>query len=254
MTPSRNASQTIDLNCDVGEAAGRDHLLVPLVSSVNIACGGHAGDTASMLATLELARAHGVAIGGHPGHRDREHFGRRQLPISGDDAARLVCDQLAELAALTPSPLDHVKLHGGLYHQVAYDLSLAEAVCAELARSWTGLRLVLPAGAPAIAVAAEHGLRVSREAFLDRAYTSDGTLVPRGEPGGVLTDASDVAERAVRLVREDRLVARSGRDLRLTSDTLCIHGDGPTAVDMLQAVRRAFTEAGIGIRPHAGSP
>ncbi len=254
MLTSRSASQAIDLNCDVGEAAGQDHLLVPLVSSVNIACGGHAGDATSMRSTLQLATAHAVAVGGHPGHRDREHFGRRQLPISGDAAARLVSEQLAELAALSASPLDHVKLHGGLYHQVAYDLTLAEAVCAELARSWPGLRLVLPAGSPAIAVAAEHRLRVSREAFLDRAYADDGRLVPRSEPGSVLTDASEVAERAVRLVREGRLVARSGRELRLTSDTLCIHGDGPTAVDMLQAVRRAFTEAGIGIRPHAGSP
>jgi len=250
MTRSPPAAHTIDLNCDVGEAAGQDHLLVPLVSSVNIACGGHAGDTASMRATLQLARKHGAAIGGHPGHRDREHFGRRQLPITGNDAARLVLDQVAHLASVAEGPLDHVKLHGGLYHQVAHDLTLAHAVCAALAATWPSLRLVLPCAAPAITVALQHGLPVAREAFLDRAYADDGTLVPRSEPGSVLTEPAEIATRAVRLVREKRLQARSGRELTIVSDTLCVHGDGPAAVAILRAVRHALDEAGIEIQPH----
>ncbi len=253
MTRSLSSPRAIDLNCDVGEAAGHDDVLIPLVSSINIACGGHAGDTATMRATLQLAQRHGVTIGGHPGHPDREHFGRRQLAIAADDAAQLVCRQLATLSALAACPLDHVKLHGGLYHQVAYDPGLAAAVCAGLAQRWPGMRIVLPVGAPAIAVAIRHGLRVSREAFLDRAYDDDGRLVSRSEPGCVLTDADEVAKRAVRLVREGRLRSRRGRDLSLVSDTLCLHGDGPSAAALLRAVRLAFAEDGIAVRSSAAS-
>lgn len=242
---------SIDLNCDVGEAAGHDDVLIPLVSSVNIACGGHAGDAATMEAAVGLARAHGVAIGAHPGHRDREHFGRRQLAITPAQAALLVCKQVEALATIIGHPPAHVKLHGGLYHQVAYGRDLADAVCTALAATWPGIRIVLPAGSLAIDIAASHSLPVVREGFLDRGYQDNGRLADRSTPGSVLTNPDEVGRRAVRFVRERLVTTQSGRDLALTAETLCLHGDGPAAVPLLGSVRRALAAAGVRIGPHA---
>lgn len=234
-------SPTIDLNCDVGEGAADDARLIPLVTSVNIACGAHAGNTATMAATVAMAREHGVAVGAHPGHRDREHFGRRKLAITAADAATLVAEQVAVLADVAGASPDHVKLHGGLYHQVAHDLSLAHAVCERLASSWPTLPILLPAGSPARAIAKQHGLVVLEEAFADRAYTDDGSLLSRDLPGSVLADAGHAAARAVRLIREGVVTTASGRDLPLRADTLCIHGDSPHAADLLRVLRSQLT-------------
>ena len=249
--PPPKPALSIDLNCDVGEAAGHDDVLIPLVSSVNIACGGHAGDAATMAAAVSLAQAHGVAIGAHPGHCDRAQFGRRPLAITPAQAATLVCEQVETLAAIIGQPPAHVKLHGALYHQVAYDQALANAVCSSLATTWPGIRLVLPVGSLAIDIAKSHSLLVVREGFIDRGYRDDGRLADRTSPGGVLTDPVEVGRRAVRFVRESAVVSQSGRDLSLTADTLCVHGDGPAAVLLLTAVRKAFAEAGIRIRTSA---
>ena len=154
---------TIDLNCDLGEGAGHDALLMPLVTSANIACGAHAGDERTMRTTVALARRHGVAIGAHPGHPDPLHFGRVALPLTPDAAARLVHDQVAVLARLAGSDLAHVKLHGGLYHQVAKDATLAEAVAAAIAADWPRLVLFAPAGSLLVAVARSRGLAVAED-------------------------------------------------------------------------------------------
>jgi UPF0271 protein len=247
-----DSPQTIDLNCDVGEGTGQDALLIPLVSSVNIACGGHAGSHALMRDTVALAAHHGVAVGAHPGHRDREHFGRRQLAVGPSEAARVVVEQLDEFTQVTDTCFDHVKLHGGLYHQVAHDQRLAEAVCQALADHWPAAKLVLPVASVAIERAVAHGLIVTREAFLDRAYTDEGGLLPRSEPGSVLCDAAAVAQRAVQLVQHGQVIAASGQLLSLTSDTLCVHGDSPSAFQLLQQIRAAFTAAGIRVARHSG--
>jgi len=239
MTTSNSPS--IDLNCDVGEDAPHDDRLIALVSSVNIACGAHAGDRATMTATVASAREHGVAVGAHPGHRDREHFGRRQLAIGPADAASLVTEQVAALADVAGTRPDHVKLHGGLYHQVAHDLALAHAVCERLAGDWPAIPIMLPTGAAARAVARQHGLVVLDEAFADRAYADDGSLVSRDQPGSVLTDAGHAAARAVRLIREGVVTTASGCDLPLRADTLCIHGDSPHAFELLSVLRSQLT-------------
>lgn len=250
--PDRSAAALrIDLNCDVGEGAALDDVLIPLVSSVNIACGGHAGDAATMAAAARLAAVHGVAIGAHPGHPDREYFGRRQLAITPAEATTLVCEQIAHLITVTGQIPAHVKLHGGLYHQVAYDADLADAVCRGLAATWPGIRIVLPAGALAITIATTRGLKVVREGFLDRGYRDDGRLADRSTPGGMLVDPTEVSQRAVAFVRENRVTTQSGRDLAIVADTLCLHGDGPAAASLLKAVRAAFAVAGIQIGPHS---
>jgi 5-oxoprolinase (ATP-hydrolysing) subunit A len=238
---------TIDLNCDLGEGGPHDADLMPLVSSANIACGGHAGDASTMAAAVALARRHGVAIGGHPGHADREHFGRRELPITPTAAATLVIDQLAVLEAVAGEPPRHVKLHGGLYHQASRDEVLGEAIVKAILARWPRMVLVAFAGSPLVAVAHHHGLAVAAEVFLDRAYAADGSLLPRSQPGAMIDDPHEAAARAVRMVCEGVVEAIDGTLLPIAADTLCIHGDGPQAVAILTAARAAIQDAGVGI-------
>jgi len=242
----------IDLNCDLGEGGAHDAALMPLVSSANIACGGHAGDEATMAATVALARRHGVAIGAHPGHPDPEHFGRRELPISPTAAAGLVVEQVTRLAALVGEPPRHVKLHGGLYHQVSRDDVLAEAVSEAIAARWPRMILLAPSGSRLATGAGARGLDVAAEAFIDRAYAADGSLVPRSQPGALIADATLAAARAVRLARQGVVEASDGATLPLAADTLCLHGDGPDPVGLAAAVREALAAAGITVRAGEG--
>ena len=242
----------VDLNCDLGEGSAHDPALMPLATSVNIACGGHAGDEATMAAAAGLAREHGVAIGAHPGHPDREHFGRRELAITPREAARLVVEQIERLAAVIGRPPRHVKLHGGLYHQVGRDERLAEAVVDAVTGRWPEMMLFALAGSRLAAVARARGLSVAEEAFVDRAYAADGTLLPRSQPGATLGDAGSAAARVVKLVREGRVEAADGTSLAIRADTLCIHGDGPDPVGFARAVREAIAAAGIALRPACG--
>lgn len=244
----------VDLNCDLGEGEPHDLAVMPLVTSANIACGGHAGDETTMAVAVEAARRHGVVIGAHPGHADREHFGRRELPITPAAAATLVVDQVGRLAVIAGEPPRHVKLHGGLYHQAACDVALGAAVADALVARWPAMILVAPAASPLVAVARGRGLEVAEEAFIDRAYTAAGTLVPRSEPGAVITDPRAAAARAVRLVRDGLVETSDGGDLALRADTLCIHGDGPDPAGLARAVREAFTGAGIVVRQMVPSP
>lgn len=238
----------VDLNCDLGEGGMNDAALMPLVTSANIACGGHAGSDATIAAAVDLARWHGVAIGAHPGHADRQHFGRRELPITPAEAADLVVAQIERLAAIAGEPPRHVKLHGGLYHQVARDVTLGGAVADAIVSRWPDMILFAPAGSRLLEVARDRGLSVAAEAFIDRAYAADGALVSRGDPGAVITDAAVAAARAVRLVREGVVETASGGELPLRADTLCIHGDGQSPVEVAIAVREGLAAAGITVR------
>lgn len=235
----------IDLNCDLGEGGLHDADLMPLVSSANIACGGHAGDTGSIAAAVALARRYGVAIGAHPGYADREHFGRRELPITPDEAAALVIDQAAALEAVAGEPPRHLKLHGGLYHQAGRDEAIGAAIVRAILARWPRMVLVAFAGSPLVAVARRHGLTVAEEAFLDRAYATDGSLVPRSNSGAMIDDPDEAAARAVRLVCEGVVEAIDGSLLPINADTLCIHGDGVRSLAIAGAVREAFEDAGI---------
>jgi len=239
---------TIDLNCDLGEGALHDAELMPLVSSANVCAGEHAGDAGIMAATVKLAIQHGVAVGAHPGHADPGHAGRRELPIGPADCAQLVDRQVAAVAAVAGDALHHVKLHGGLYHQVGRDARLADAVARMLADRWRRLVVYAPAGSLFGVVARGHGLGVAEEAFVDRGYLADGRLVPRGQPGALLDDPAAAAARAVRLVCAGCVGTFDGGEIRLAADTLCLHGDGPRAVEIARAVRDALVTAGIGLR------
>jgi 5-oxoprolinase (ATP-hydrolysing) subunit A len=238
----------IDLNADLGEGSPHDAELMTMVSSANVCCGLHAGSAELMAATVRLAVEHGVAVGAHPGHADRDHFGRRELAVTPADVVVLVAAQVEAVAAVAGVALHHVKLHGGLYHQVGREPALAEALAGWLAYRWPRL-VVYAAGESCLATAARgRGLAVAAEAFIDRRYRADGSLAPRSEPGASIDDPAEAAAQAVRLATGGLLRAIDGADIRVAADTLCIHGDGPRAMEVATAARRALAAAGIAIR------
>jgi UPF0271 protein len=249
----------IDLNSDVGEGYGAwrmgdDEALVDIVSSVNIACGFHAGDPLIMSRTVEMAAQRGVGVGAHPGTNDRWGFGRRGADGAPTDLATMVAYQVGALRAVAAevgTAVVHVKLHGALSNRAAVDSDLAVAVAAAIRAVDADLIWLVPAGS-AMAAAGEHaGLRVAHEVFADRAYDDEGNLVSRSLPGAVLDDAAVIAERAVRMVVDGGVVTSSGRLLPRRADSVCVHGDSPGAVEASRAVRAALEDAGIAIRPLA---
>lgn len=236
---------------DLGEGGSADAELIALVSSANIACGGHAGDEGTMRAAVGNCLAHGVAIGAHPGHEDRVHFGRRALEITPDQLRGLVSRQLEQICTIASgagATVQHVKPHGALYHQCDRDPGLAAALVRVVAETLPGCRIYGPAGGALAAAADEAGLRMRVEGFADRRYASDGGLVPRGEPGAVIGEISAVAEQALWIAREQRVRAICGAWLGLPARTLCLHGDHPGALHALRAVRQALEGGGFAIR------
>jgi UPF0271 protein len=245
------SAPTIDLNCDMGEGCGDDAALMPLVSSANVACGGHAGDEASMRETVRLARRHGVVVGAHPSYPDRAGFGRTRLTRSPGEVRADVAAQVRALAAICHAegvPLVHVKPHGALYNASAQDVDLARAVALGARDVDPGLVVVCLAGSPMAEVVRGLGLACAEEAFADRGYTSRGTLVPRGEPGALVEDAEQVAARALRLARERTVVAVDGTLVPVAADTLCLHGDTPGAARLAAAVRARLAREGVEVR------
>lgn len=248
---------TIDLNADVGESfgvwpLGQDELLIPLVSSVNIACGFHAGDPRTIERTVALAVAAGAAIGAHPGYPDLAGFGRRDLDMAPDEVEAGVLYQVGALAAFARaagSELRHVKAHGALYNRAATDAQLAEAIARAVRRCSADLVLVGLAGSTLLDAGRAEGLAVASEAFPDRAYEPDGTLRSRRLPGAVLTDSAAIAERALEMARDGTVAASDGTRIRIHADTLCLHGDTPGAVEHARTVRAALEAAGIAIAP-----
>lgn len=240
--------RTIDLNCDLGEGAGHDAELIPLITSANIACGAHAGNLETMIETVELAARKRVSIGAHPGYFDLQHFGRVERPIEPDEAARLVLLQLEQIFEIAGERLRHVKLHGALYNQVSREPALADAVVAELGRLWPGLILFALAGSALARAASLRGLRVAEEVFADRTYRGDGSLTPRSEPGALITEEEAAVEQVLRLMRDGVVRATDGRDVPLRADTICVHGDGVRAVAFAQRLRAALKEAGVAVK------
>ena len=236
----------IDLNCDLGEGAGHDAELMPLITSANIACGAHAGDEATMRATVELAKKHGVAIGAHPGFADRENFGRRELSLPAEALHALVTAQIAALARL--SPLHHVKLHGALYNLAARDGAVAAAVAGAVHDADAGLLLFALARSELVRAGRERGLRVVEEAFADRTYQRDGMLTPRSQPNALIPDEAAAVAQVLRMVREGVVRATDGTDVPVTADTICLHGDGPHAVAFARRLNQELRKAGIELK------
>ncbi|HUG47021.1 MAG TPA: 5-oxoprolinase subunit PxpA [Candidatus Limnocylindria bacterium] len=247
----------IDLNSDVGESygawvMGQDEALIPMVTSVNIACGSHAGDPTIMARTVALAAEHGATVGAHPGYPDREGFGRRDISLSTEQLEVSILYQLGALYAFCRDAdvrLRHVKPHGALYNRAARDTAVARAVARAVRRFDSSLTLVGLAGSALLDAGRAEGLRVAAEAFADRAYEPDGTLRSRRHADAVLPDPESAAEQAVSIVVLGRAVAANGSNVDIRADTLCIHGDTPGAPEYARAVRNALQAAGVELAP-----
>lgn len=222
----------IDLNCDLGEGAGFDAELMPLITSANISCGAHAGDEGDIRRTLELARDHGVVVGAHPGYADREHFGRREMAFDDVALFQLVDHQVADLSRWANDAgvrVRYLKPHGALYNQACRDAAVARPIAA-VAATWKLPVLALPGSSFPDLIA---------EGFADRRYRADGSLVPRDQPDAFVTDGNEAVAQAQRLMSAG---VRS----------LCVHGDNPQAIEFVRALRRAFEAAGVRIAAFAG--
>lgn len=251
----------IDLNSDLGEhfgawRLGDDRAMFELVSSANIACGFHAGDPATMLASARLSIEHGVVIGAHPSYRDLAGFGRRAMDVDAHELHAEVLYQVSALAGVAASVgarVAYIKPHGALYNRIAVDEEQADAVARAAADS--GLPVLGLPGSAIERIARLHGVGFVAEGFADRAYLSDGSLAPRSLPGAVIDDVDAVAERALRMVVEHAVETVDGGVIGLDVASLCVHGDTPGAVELARATRSALEGAGVEVRPFAvGAP
>jgi len=252
----------IDLNCDLGEGygpwtlgdPGADDALLSVVTSANVACGFHAGDPSIMAARCATALARGVAVGAHVAYRDLVGFGRRRLDVAPAELAADVTYQVGALQAVARSVgarVGYVKPHGALYNRIVHDEEQAAAVVAGVVGADPTLAVVGLPGSAVLRHARDAGLPTVTEAFVDRGYLADGTLVPRGHAGALVTDPDEAAERAVRLATEGVVVATDGTVVPVDAASLCVHSDTPGAVPVARAVRAALEAAGVALRPVA---
>lgn len=242
---------SIDLNADLGEGAPYDKALLQVVSSCNVACGGHTGNADSMATTVRLAMQNGVAVGAHPSYPDRDGFGRRSRHTSGDALYESLSDQataLVDIAAQLGVSLAHLKPHGALYNDAAIDADLADIIARVTAELPGEPQLVGLPNSELAQAASRHALKFVAEAFVDRAYAADGKLVARSEAGAVYDDFKQIAAQAVSLATEETVRAITGEIIRAHADTLCIHGDTPGADVAARVVRAALDERGVNIR------
>ena len=242
------SSRIIDLNADLGEGVGDDEAMLTVVTSANVACGFHAGTPAELLATCSAAVAAGVRIGAQVSYPDRAGFGRRFMDMPTSDLIADITYQIGALEAIAHSvgaTVDYVKPHGALYNTIVHHEQQPDAVVTAVAELGHSLALMGLPGAVVIRRAEDAGLPVILEAFADRAYRPDGTLVPRAESGAVLTDSEEIARRVVGLVTENQLTAIDGTTISIAAQSICLHGDTPGAVGHARAVRAALDDAGI---------
>ncbi|MGH7493031.1 MAG: 5-oxoprolinase subunit PxpA [bacterium] len=244
---------TIDINADVGERLcalqdGSEEEIIKLISSANIACGGHAGDATTMERVLELCLKHGVAVGAHPGYPDRANFGRLEMHLSSDEIQSSVFEQVRTLgsrARASGIDLQHVKPHGALYNVAAREQSVAAAIAQGIAQWDRNLILVGLSGSMMLKVWQGLGCRIAAEAFVDRSYESDGTLRSRMKTGAVITDLEVACRQALLIIQEQRVISVDGLAVPVRAHTLCVHGDTPEAQAILLLLRRRLQEQQI---------
>ncbi|MBE9548092.1 MAG: LamB/YcsF family protein [Proteobacteria bacterium] len=230
----------IDINCDLGEGIETDSLsndaqIMPYISSCNIACGFHAGNPKTMRECVRLALVHNVAIGAHPAYNDRKNFGRVQLQIPLEKLQEELCQQISQLqdiAASEGGALHHVKPHGALYNAAATDFELASCIAESIVEVDPGLIFYGLANSKMEQAASQHKLAFAHEAFIDRAYQSNGQLLPRSQPNAVITDPKQVLPRALQMIIRGSVVSVDGLEISLNCDTICLHGDSPGAVEI----------------------
>jgi UPF0271 protein len=243
----------IDLNCDMGEmpehiSDGTQEALMRSITSVNIACGGHAGDAQTMATTIQQALRHKLAIGAHPGYADRANFGRIELNLSPDEVADSVYAQvraLAQVAARYHANITHVKPHGALYNQAVHNGQLARAIASGVARWSQQVVLVGLAGSPMLDVFDDAGFPIAAEAFADRRYEPDGTLRSRKHPDALIHDPAEAGGQALSIVQQGLVIAHDHSKVAVSAQTICIHGDTPRAPKIAATVAMTLREAGV---------
>ena len=245
----------IDLNSDLGEgfgpwSMGDDAAMLSLVSSANVACGGHAGDPETMFRTLSIAARNGVTVGAHPGYADRAGFGRRIIPMSTDQIGRMVVAQIGALravAALVPVEVRYVKAHGALGNFAAGDRDVAGAIVDAVRRLDPSLALLAISGTELEIVATESDVPVYSEIFADRGYLSSGQLVPRDRPGAMIHDPNEACERLLGFLESGQMPVTDGDPIQLAAHSICVHGDSAGAVAMTRTIRDALAGAGTDV-------
>ena len=250
-------SPSIDLNADLGEGFGayrhdQDAELLALVTSANVACGFHAGDPLIMRSTVAAAVKHGVAVGAHPGYPDLLGFGRRDLSATPSEITAYLIYQIGALQAVCHAggtQLRYVKAHGALYNRAVVDRGVADAIAEGVRAADPELTLLGLANSHLLTAARAAGLRTAAEAFADRAYARDGSLVPRSQAGSVMHDVDAVVARTVRMASTGRVTSIDGQELSVKPDSICVHSDTPGAIELLRAIRRGLTDAGVSIAP-----
>lgn len=249
----------VDLNSDLGESfgsyiLGMDEAVIPLVTSVNIACGAHGGDPVVMARTVDIAKKSGAAVGAHPSYPDLQGFGRRAMAMSPEEVRAFVLFQMGALygfARAAGLPLSHVKAHGALYNTAAVDMKTALAI-GQAIRDFGGDIIYCGLARSKMEMAAaELNIPFASEVFADRGYMPDGTLIPRGQPGAMIEDADIAADRVLRMVRDGRVTAGDGSDIDIKAHTVCLHGDSAGAVDFARQIRLRLKSEGVELAPMA---
>jgi UPF0271 protein len=245
---------SVDLNCDIGEGCGNDAELMRFITSANIACGFHAGDEATMRRTVELALENDVAVGAHPGYPDREKFGRTEMSLPADEVRRLILVQLEAIQAVCGelgTRIRHVKPHGALYNQAARIPELATAIAESVAEFDKGLILYGLSGSHSISEAEKVGLTTASEVFADRTYQNDGTLTPRSQPNALISETETSLTQVLDMIKYGRVRSTEATMVAIKAETICIHGDGPNAVEFARLIRERLTSEGIQVaRPN----
>lgn len=248
---------SIDLNCDMGEgfgvySLGYDEEAMPHVSSINVACGFHASDPSNMWKTIRLAKKYGVAVGAHPAFPDLVGFGRRSMAASMEEIKADVIYQVGALWAFCQAEgikMQHVKVHGAMYNQAEKDINVAIAIAEAIKTIDPNLYMLCLGNSTMVEGAKQAGVKYVEEAFADRAYTAQGTLVPRKQAGSVIHDVNLVADRVLLMVKNKQVTAIDGSVIPISAQTICVHGDTPGAVDMIKAIRTKLEQEGVILKP-----
>ena len=245
----------VDLNSDLGESFGRytlgmDDRVIPLITSANVACGYHASDPVVMEKTIAMAKSAGIRVGAHPGFPDLMGFGRRNMNVTPAEAKAYTMYQLGALDGFCRGAgirMQHVKPHGALYNMAAKDYKLATGICEAIKAFDDSLIVMALSGGELVRAARDMGLRTALEVFADRAYEEDGTLVDRRKEGAMITDENEAIERVIRMIKEKKVKAVTGKDIPIQADSVCVHGDGEKALAFVQKIREEMQKEGIKI-------
>ena len=241
----------IDINVDVGEGIGNESILMPIISSCNIACGGHAGDSESMRMIVKLATANNVKIGAHPSFPDKANFGRKQMDISYSALYTSIKGQIDDLMIILKEEntrLNHVKPHGALYNLAAVDYKTASVIIEVMKNFILPVKLFVPFNSVIEKKAIENNIPIKYEAFADRNYNDDGTLVSRNEKNALIHDSEQMFDHVFRMISSQKVKTISGSEIKILADTFCIHGDNPKAVDLIRDLSKRLQEKGIQIK------